>query len=369
MTPDSSKTFTLRRVTLAAVAGVVGCVLVAYWLRAVLTPFFLGFLIAYLLNPLVRKLEARGLPRATAIAVLIALTTGVLVVAGAVLVPLVQIQIEHVNKQLPSYVQQAREWAVPLLQKLSGSDPQRLRDLVDESVQKLGAIPFQVLQQTTALLWKTLAGVVGIIVFLLQVLIIPVAAYYLLRDFERIDDFVLGWIPVPYRGAFRQRLEEIDLILSSFLRGQLTVCAILAIIYSVGLTLSGTPMSVVIGVGAGLASLVPYLGLLVGLVPAVILTALAHASWGSVLGVVATFAVAQALEGYLITPKIVGKKVGLHPLAIMLALLVGASLFGFFGLLFAVPAACILKVLFAALKEKYQESEFFDDKPEGGQPP
>jgi predicted PurR-regulated permease PerM len=196
---------------------------------------------------------------------------------------------------------------------------------------------------------------------MLQVLVVPVAAFYLLRDFERIDDFVYGWVPVPYRDSFKSRLLEIDVILSNFLKGQLTVCAMLAVLYTLGLTLSGTPMSVVIGVGAGLASLVPYLGLLVGLVPALVLTALAHASLGPLVGVVATFAVAQALEGYLITPKIVGEKVGLHPVAIMLSLLVGGSLFGFFGLVFAVPAACVLKVLLAALKESYQESAYFGD--------
>lgn len=348
---------------MALVGGVFFFLLVGYWLRAVLTPFFLAFIVAYLLNPLVRRLEARGLPRTAAIAALIAATVVVIVVVGAVLVPLVQIQVEHLNKQLPQYVKQAREWAVPLLHRISGGDPQRLRALVDESLQKLGSIPFQILQHTTSIIWRTLAGVVGLIVFLIQVLVVPVAAFYLLRDFERIDDWVLSWIPVPHREAFKSRLLEIDLILSNFLRGQLTVCAILSILYSIGLTLSGTPMSVVIGVGAGLANLVPYLGLLVGLIPALILTALAQASWGPLVGVVVTFAVAQALEGYLITPKIVGERVGLHPVSIMLALLVGGSLFGFFGLLFAVPAACVLKVLIAALKESYQESAYFSDQP------
>lgn len=355
-------TFTPRRATIALVGGAVAFVLVAYWLRAVLTPFFFGFLVAYLLNPMVRRLEAKGLPRTGAIAALIAATGIVVLVAGAILVPLVQLQVEHLNKQLPTYVEQAREWAVPLLQPLSGGDPQRLQTLVDESLQKLGAIPFQVLRQTTALLWKTLAGVMGVIVFLLQILVIPVAAFYLLRDFERIDDFVYSWVPIPYRDSFKQRLSEIDTILSNFLRGQLMVCAVLAVLYSLGLTLSGTPLSVVIGVGAGLANLVPYLGLLVGLLPALLLTALAHGAGWPLVGVVATFAVAQALEGHLITPKIVGEKVGLHPLAIMLALLVGGSLFGFFGLVFAVPAACVLKVLLAALKESYQESAYFTDK-------
>lgn len=360
-------TFTPKRATVALVAGVAVCLLLGYWLRAVLTPFFFAFLVAYLLNPLVGRLESKGLPRTAAIGALIGVTGLVILVAGAVLVPVVKLQVENLNKQMPLYVEQARQWAVPLVKRFGGDDPQRIRALLDGLVQKLGSIPFQILQHTTAIIWKTLAGVMGLIVFLLQVLVVPVAAFYLLRDFEKLDDHLISWVPVPYRESFRKRLSEIDAILSSFLRGQLTVCAALALIYSVGLTLSGTPMSVVIGVGAGLANLVPYLGLAVGLLPALVLTALAHASWGHIIGVVATFAVAQALEGYLITPRVVGERVGLHPVVIMAALLVGGSLFGFFGLLFAVPAACVLKVLLAALKESYQGSEYFGDEPSGGE--
>lgn len=352
-----------KRATIALVGGVATSLVLAYWLRAVLTPFFFAFLAAYLLNPLVKRLEARGLPRTAAIATLIAASGLAFLVVGAILAPIVRIQVEHLNEQMPLYVERARDWAVPILDRVTWGEPERLRLLVDGAVKKLGAIPFKVLQRTTALLWQTLAGVVGIVVLLLQLLVIPVAAFYLLRDFERLDDLLYSWVPQHYRPSVEERLREIDTILGNFLRGQLTVCAALALLYSVGLALAGTPMGVVIGIVAGLASLVPYLGLLVGLLPALVLTALAHPAWGPLAAVVATFAVAQALEGYVITPKIMGDRVGLHPVVIMLALLVGGSLFGFFGLVFAMPAACVLKVLLGALKTSYQKSTFFQDRP------
>ena len=183
--------------------------------------------------------------------------------------------------------------------------------------------------------------------------------FYLLRDFDHIVARLGRLIPPRFYSKTTEVVKEIDDVLSQFVRGQLMVATLMAILYSIGLYLCGTPLSLLIGIMAGYANLVPYLGVVVGFLPAVILTFLQTQDWVPLLGVVAVFGVVQAIEGFLITPRVVGDKVGLHPVIIMLAVLIGAELFGILGILLAVPVAAILNVLMRRGVEVYRESSAY----------
>ena len=202
-------------------------------------------------------------------------------------------------------------------------------------MKKMGELPLQLLGNLTDFLWSSLSSLFSAILVAVNLFIIPVAMFYLLRDFDRINEKIANMVPPRIRDSFIDIFKEIDRVLSRFVRGQLMVATLMAGLYSVGLFACGTPMSLFIGILAGYANLVPYLGLVFGFVPAAVLTFLHFQEFGPILGVVAVFGVVQMLEGMVITPRVVGDQVGLHPVAIMLAVLVGAELFGLLGVFLA----------------------------------
>ena len=189
--------------------------------------------------------------------------------------------------------------------------------------------------------------------------LIPVFAFFLLRDFDLIIARIGALIPVNYRPFIRSRMIEIDETLSRFVRGQLTVSAILVLLYSLGLWIVGLPLALVIGVVAGVGNLVPYLGTTLGFLLAGVMLALDWQGWGHVGAVAGVFAAVQVLEGWVITPKVVGDSVGLSTLSVIVSVMIFGELFGFYGVLVAVPAAAILKILFREGLDAYRASEFF----------
>ncbi|MBI4829456.1 MAG: AI-2E family transporter, partial [Nitrospinae bacterium] len=208
--------------------------------------------------------------------------------------------------------------------------------------------------------WSAVSGAMGAAAALLNLLLIPVAAAYLLNDFDRLNAAILRRVPPRRRESAAAFAGKIDAVLWGFVRGQLTVAVINALILSVGLTLVGAPMGLFIGLAAGLAGIVPYLMVVVGLIPALVLSYLSDGGWLTMALVVGVFALAQALEGVVISPWALEKAVGLHPVAVMAALLIGGMFFGFLGVLLAVPAAAALKVALAELDAAWLESEFYN---------
>jgi len=174
-----------------------------------------------------------------------------------------------------------------------------------------------------------------------------------------INKKMLSFVPARSREQVLSLIKEVDGVLAGFVRGQLMVGLIMAVLYSIGLFFCGTPMSLFIGFLAGLASLVPYLGLVFGFVPAAILTFMQTQDWVLVFGVAGVFVVVQGLEGMIITPRIVGEKIGLHPVAIILAVLLGAEFFGLVGVIVSVPVAAALNVLFTHGLNEYKSSSFY----------
>ncbi len=316
-----------------------------YLARRVVTPFFIAFALAYLLDPLVDRLEKWKLSRTPAVILLLILFFAVTAAATAVLVPLFRAQMEQLAHNLPNYIQTLQEWGRPLIENIAWLEPGKIQEAVNEGLQKMGELPLQFLGNLTDFLWTSLSSLFSVILVAVNLFIIPVAMFYLLRDFDSINKKIANLVPPRIRQQFVDIFREIDRVLSRFVRGQLMVATLMAGMYSAGLFACGTPMSLLIGVLAGYASLVPYLGLVFGFVPAALLTFLQFQELSPVLGVVAVFGVAQALEGIVITPRVVGDQVGLHPVAIMLAVLVGAELFGLLGVFLAVPVAAVINVL------------------------
>ncbi|MCL0044672.1 AI-2E family transporter [Nitrospinaceae bacterium] len=339
------------------IVGVLLAVIFFYFSRRVLTPFFIAFALAYLLDPVTDRLESLKISRTFAVLVLMAGVFSLVTGIGLLIFPLLKLQAEHLVFNLPNYIAIMQEWMYPLLGVVG--EPEKIQGILNRELLKVGELPLKVISSVTSILWGSVAGLFSFILLLANLVIIPVVMFYLLRDYDLINKKMLSFVPARSREQVLRLIKEIDGVLAGFVRGQLIVGLIMAGLYSIGLFFCGTPMSLFIGLLAGLASLVPYLGLVFGFVPAAILTFMQTQDWVLVFGVAGVFAVVQGLEGMIITPRIVGEKIGLHPVAIILAVLLGAEFFGLVGIIVSVPVAAALNVLFTHGLNEYKSSSFY----------
>ena len=339
------------------IVGVVLAVIFFYFSRRVLTPFFIAFALAYLLDPVTDRLESLKISRTFSVLVLMAGVFSLVTGIGLLIFPLLKLQAEHLVSSLPNYIAIMQEWMYPLLGVVG--EPEKIQGILNRELLKVGELPLKVISSITSILWGSVAGLFSFILLLANLVIIPVVMFYLLRDYDLINKKMLSFVPARSREQVLSLIKEIDGVLAGFVRGQLMVGLIMAGLYSIGLFFCGTPMSLFIGLLAGLASLVPYLGLVFGFVPAAILTFMQTQDWVLVFGVAGVFAVVQGLEGMIITPRIVGEKIGLHPVAIILAVLLGAEFFGLVGVIVSVPVAAALNVLVTHGLNEYKSSSFY----------
>ena len=339
------------------IIGVLLAVIFFYFSRRVLTPFFIAFALAYLLDPVTDRLESLKISRTFSVLVLMAGVFSLVTGIGLLIYPLLKLQAEHLVSNLPNYIAIMQEWMYPLLGVVG--EPEKIQGILNRELLKVGELPLKVISSITSILWSSVAGLFSFILLLANLVIIPVVMFYLLRDYDLINKKMLSFVPARSREQVLSLIKEIDGVLAGFVRGQLIVGLIMAGLYSIGLFFCGTPMSLFIGLLAGLASLVPYLGLVFGFVPAAILTFMQTQDWVLVFGVAGVFAVVQGLEGMIITPRIVGEKIGLHPVAIILAVLLGAEFFGLVGVIVSVPVAAALNVLFTHGLNEYKSSSFY----------
>jgi predicted PurR-regulated permease PerM len=339
------------------VVGILLAIIFFYFSRRVLTPFFIAFALAYILDPVTDRLELLKISRTFAVLVLMvgvfSLVTGV----GLLIFPLLKLQAEHLVSNLPNYITIIQEFTYPLLGLVG--EPEKIQGILNREFLKVGELPLKVVSSVTSILWGSVAGLFSFILFLANLVIIPVVMFYLLRDYDLINKKMLSFIPERFRKRLLSLVKEINEVLAGFVRGQLMVGFIMSGLYSVGLFFCDTPMSLFIGLLAGFANLVPYLGLVIGFAPAAILTFMQTQDWMLVFGVAGVFAVVQGLEGMIITPRIVGEKIGLHPVAIIFAVLLGAEFFGLVGIIVSVPVAAALNVLFSCGLNTYKSSLFY----------
>jgi predicted PurR-regulated permease PerM len=346
-----------------------------YTLRGVLAPVFFAFLIAYMLDPLVDRIEGsrllRGKPiaRAVGIAVLLVGVFAVAAVVILVILPMVYGEIANFVKRLPGLVARSRaEWE-PLLAEYGLKVPTSVGQALEELHLDVQSVLTKGYTPATAVVKWLLGGTVSAVGAIVAALIVPVFAFYLLYDFDVLVAKAGELIPPRHRAEAHGFFREVDAVLGQFFRGQFTVMAILSVLYSVGYGVIGVPLALPIGIMAGLLSFIPYVGSTLALATALVMTALDWQGWAQILWVLGVHAVIQGLEGFVITPKIMGDTVGISAIAVLFALLVGAELLGFTGVLLAVPAAAVTKILLQRIDERYRKSEFFVSDAADGRSP
>lgn len=340
-----------------------------YTLRGVLAPVFFAFLIAYMLDPLVDRIEAsrvlRGKPiaRSVGISLLLAGVFVVTAVALLVIVPMVSEEIASFVKSLPGLIARARAKWEPMLAQYGIEVPRSVGEALEELHFDLQSVLAKGYTPATAALKSLLGGTASAVAALVAAVMVPVFAFYLLYDFDAIVARLADLVPPRYRPETYRFFRDVDAVLGQFFRGQFTVMAILAVLYSVGYGAIGVPLALPIGIMAGFLSFIPYVGGTVALGAALLMTLLDWQGWSQVFWVLGVHAVIQGLEGLVVTPKIMGDTVGISAIAVLLALLIGAELLGFTGVLLAVPAAAVLKILFQRIDERYRRSTLFAGTP------
>lgn len=330
----------------------------ALWqIGSVLLPFAAGFAIAYFLDPLVNRLEAFRIPRGAGALIVLTLFLMILGLVILLIMPILQNQVVELVANLPRLLEQARQLMDTLMraaqERLPPEDFAKLHDAVTGKLADLFSVVANVFQ-------TALTSGVALANLLSLVFVTPVVSFFLLRDWDRIVAQVDAWLPREYVATIREQARLIDETLAGFLRGQLSVCLALGLYYAVTLTLIGLHFGLVVGLLIGLLAFVPYIGGGVGFVLAMLLALTHFPDWEHVLYVVMIFVAGWTIEGYVLTPKLVGERVHLHPVWVIFALLAFGSLFGFLGVLVAVPVAAVIGVLVRFALSRYLVSPLYD---------
>lgn len=333
---------------------------VFYYSSAVFLQLFIAFALAYILNPTVELLERKGVKRLYGIMVVFCLA--VLLCSGFAIFFVVSITGEISNMQinLPAYVQHLYEITPASIKEYLGVEtPVKLALRLNDLLHQARSSAPDLLKPVLAILQKALTSTVGVLLALLGYLIIPVYLFYLLFDLPQLKTFIESYIPERFRLSYRKKLAEVDTVLSGFVRGQLSVCVILALLYSAGLYVIDIDLAIAIGTLAGATFIIPYVGTIIGICLSVVMALLKFNDILHPLLCLGWFGFVQLLEGAIITPKVVGDTVGLHPLVAIVSLLIGGQLFGIAGMLLAVPVTAVLQVFIRSLAEYYRTSEFY----------
>lgn len=336
-----------------------------YTLRGVLGPVFFAFLIAYMLDPLVDRIEqsrllrGRAIGRGVGIAVLLAGLFAASAFAILVVAPMVYEEVSSFVLRLPGLVARSRaEWE-PALAELGLRVPASVAEAFEELHLDMQSVLTKGYTPATAFAKSLLGGTASALAAIIASLMVPVFAFYLLYDFDGLVARAGELIPPRLRPQTNSFFADVDAVLGQFFRGQFTVMAILSALYSLGYGVIGVPLALPIGLMAGFLSFIPYVGSSLALATALLMTALDWQGWTQILWVLGMHAIIQGLEGFVITPKIMGDTVGISAIAVLLSLLVGAELLGFTGVLLAVPAAAVTKILVTRIDQRYRQSEFF----------
>ncbi len=332
-----------------------------YLLAPVLTPFLVAALLAYLGDPLADRLEARKLSRTAAVLVVFLLLFLVLTLAVMLGVPLLEQQVVRFIARVPGDIAWMQQHVLPWIEQRLNLEP--------------GLLGLDSLQQSIATHWKEAGGAAAQLLsslgssgmtlmrWVTNLLLIPVLTFYLLRDWDVLVARIHELLPRPIEPICARLARESDEVLSAFLRGQLSVMLALGMIYSLGLALAGLDFALLIGMLAGLLSFVPYLGFSVGLLSASFAVLMQTHALIHLVPVLIVFGIGQLIEGAVLTPWLVGDRIGLHPVAVIFAVLAGGQLFGFVGVLLALPTAAVLAVAVRLAHQRYRASHLYEGRP------
>jgi predicted PurR-regulated permease PerM len=334
------------------------------WLLApILTPFVFAAMLGWLGDPLVDKLERRGWSRLVGVVLVFSAMTLLVGLALLLLVPMIEEQIVTLVESLPRY----RDWFIgtvlPWLEDKTGFellawlDPEAVIQLIRDHWERAGGIAANVIGYVSR------SGFL-LIAWLANIVLVPVLTFYFLRDWDVLVERIAALVPRDHIGTVRRLARESDGVLGAFLRGQFAVMLTLGVLYAIGLWLVGLDLGLLIGFIAGLVSFVPYLGPATGVVLGVIAALVQFGDWQHVAMVLGVFGIGQVIESYWLTPKLVGDKIGLHPVAVIFAIMAGGQLFGFLGVLLALPVAAVANVMLRYAHERYTRSSLYaGDRP------
>ncbi len=330
-----------------------------YGLGAAKIPLALSFALAYLMFPLIKKLEMIGIKRQYAVIAVFVLILLFFVGFTILFIPPLIDDLREFVQRLPELIDRSLirlelflvTWGIHIQ-----LDRETVVAYVRESLQSLD---IHSLAQSSDWIRQAAGQIIGSLLLLLKLFLIPVFFFYLIMDWELTTRRLKDLIPSNLKKSSDKLFNEVDLVLSGYIRGQLLVALSLAALYSIGLAISGLPFALIVGLTTGFLSIIPYVGVAVGLSISLAIC-IADFDLSVLLSVLATFGIIQVLESFLITPRLVGNRVGLNSLESLLALIIGGNLMGFFGMLLAIPSGAILKKIFAKLIKLYQKTELFE---------
>ncbi len=347
---------TRERQVRAWLIGIAVFLVALYVLRGVLLPFAAGMAVAYFLDPVADRLESLGLSRLWATIVITLGFILVMVLVLVLLVPALQHQIGAFLENAPRYAQALVNRGQDLLIHLKSTlGEERMQELTTALQSYAG----DAARWLVRLINQVITGSFALINLISLIVLMPVVAFYMLRDWDRMVAAIDEKLPKPYAPQIRARFREIDETIAGFLRGQASVCLALGTFYAIGLTLAGLDLGLIVGMMSGLLSFIPYVGTITGGLASIGLALAQFNDWVDIAIVAGIFGAGQIFEGNVLTPRLVGDRVGLHPVWVIFALLAGATLFGFLGILLAVPVAAVIGVLVRAGLREYQDSALF----------
>ena len=333
---------------------VITCILflAIYTLSSVLMPFVAGMILAYLLDPLVDRVEKIGIRRS--LSTFFVLTIFFVCSAGSslLLLPVILNQLSNLTSFLPTLINNLEPFI------------RQVRSLVDNAIKadnsnQLSLPVADILNWAGGFLTEIISNSLAFANLLSLIIITPIVAFYLLRDWDLIINKVKSWMPITQKVRIVEQVVKVDRSLSALVRGQGTVCLILALYYSVSLTAVGLQFGILIGIFAGIVSFIPFVGAILGAIFSIGFSIIQFETYTPILLVAGIFLIGQVLEGNFLTPKLIGEAVGLHPVWVIFALLTGATLFGFLGVLLALPIAVVVAVLIRFSLRSYLESEIY----------
>ena len=344
------------RLSVAAALALSGALI--YLLGPVLMPFLFSAILAYMGNPLVERLARWRVPRTLGVAMVFVLFFGVAAALMVLIIPVLQVQAYRFVQHLPGYISWVQNTALPALgihlpagQRL---DIQRIQALLTGHWTEAGGLASEIVRRATS------SGL-ALFEFAINLFLIPVVTFYLMRDWKQIGRNIHDLLPRRWAPTVLSLVGEADETLAAFVRGQLLVMLVLAVVYSAGLWIAGLDFGLVIGVASGLIDFVPYLGFVFGIVVATIASLVQTHDATQLIMVAATFGIGKLLEDMVLVPMLVGDRVGLHPVAVIFALLAWGQLFGFVGVLLAVPVTAVLAVLWRYLRRQWVKSNVYGD--------
>ena len=330
--------------------------LIVWLLAPVLTPFIVAAVLAYVLHPLVERMARRRVPRIVAVTLVEVAAIIIALAVVLLIVPILSKQLPLLREQIPLFADRMNTALTPILSRF-GFD-------VALDTASIKAFVLKYLNAnleewaTTALSSARIGGSI-LLAIVGNVFLVPLVLFYLLMDWNNLRQRLANLIPPRFRESTHGFIDECDTMLGQYLRGQLSVMVALAVYYSVGLALFGFDLAVPVGVFTGLAVFIPYVGFGLGLVLALISGVLQFSGWHGIVGVAVVFGLGQMLEGFVLTPRLVGERIGMSPLTVIFALLAFGHLFGFVGVLIALPVSAVLVVAVRRVRELYLASDLF----------